>query len=176
MNSYEPLYIDYLIYFNRDQDYFECHEVLEELWLERDREPLYKGLLQVAVGLYHYRNGNLRGGLMMLQSSLELMEAYPNVMLGIRLGELKEQVGRLVKQLLASKSGSLEYRDLSIQIEDKSLQQHIQIRSSELKPNVPQRRSPTRGRIYEEKMREQQRQAQAMEHLSNAKLNNHANN
>lgn len=44
MADYEPLYIDYLIYFNRDQDYFECHEVLEELWLECDRDPLYKGL------------------------------------------------------------------------------------------------------------------------------------
>ncbi|MBU5350781.1 DUF309 domain-containing protein [Paenibacillus silvae] len=176
MNSYEPLYIDYLIYFNRDQDYFECHEVLEELWLERDRDPLYKGLLQVAVGLYHYRNGNLRGGFKMLQSSLELMEPYQDVMLGIRLGELKEQVRGLVKQLQESEPEAPAYRDLSIQIEDESLIQQIQIRSAELKPNIPQRRSPTRGRIYEEKMREQQRQAQAVEHRNNVKLNNHANN
>ncbi|GJM74097.1 hypothetical protein HMSSN036_63130 [Paenibacillus macerans] len=60
--SYEPLYVAYLVYFNRDRDYFECHEVLEELWLERDHDPLYKGLLQVAVGLFHARSGNVSGG------------------------------------------------------------------------------------------------------------------
>ena len=39
--SYEPLYVAYLVYFNRDRDYFECHEVLEELWLERERDRRY---------------------------------------------------------------------------------------------------------------------------------------
>ena len=38
--SYEPLYVAYLVYFNRDQDYFECHEVLEELWLPASRTLL----------------------------------------------------------------------------------------------------------------------------------------
>ena len=33
------------------------------------------------------------------------------------------------------------------------LEQEISRRSLELKPNIPQRRSPTRGRIYEEKMK-----------------------
>lgn len=173
MSSYEPLYIDYLIYFNRDRDYFECHEVLEELWLERDRDPLYKGLLQIAVGLYHYRNRNFRGGRMMLQSSLELLESYPDSILGIHLGELKADVHRIVNELQDHDSEKLEYRDLSILIEDKALVQHIQKRSLELKPNVPQRRSPTRGRIYEEKMKALQ-QTELQEHDENA--NHQANN
>ncbi|WP_313639078.1 DUF309 domain-containing protein, partial [Paenibacillus sp.] len=37
--AYEPLYLEYLVYFNRDRDYFECHEVLEELWLAQKRDP-----------------------------------------------------------------------------------------------------------------------------------------
>ncbi|WP_434751830.1 DUF309 domain-containing protein [Paenibacillus amylolyticus] len=163
MNSYEPLYIDYLIYFNRDQDYFECHEVLEELWLERNRDPLYKGLLQIAVGLYHYRNCNIRGGLMMLQSSLELLESYPDSSIGIRLGDLITDVRELVKDLQGNEPETLQYRDLSITIEDRALIELIQIRSLELTPNVPQRRSPTRGRIYEEKMKAMQ-QTQLHEH------------
>ncbi|MBY0201895.1 DUF309 domain-containing protein [Paenibacillus cucumis (ex Kampfer et al. 2016)] len=173
MSSYEPLYIDYLIYFNRDRDYFECHEVLEELWLERDRDPLYKGLLQIAVGLYHYRNRNFRGGRMMLQSSLELLESYPDSILGIHLGDLKADVHRIVNELQDHDSEKLEYRDLSILIEDKALVQHIQKRSLELKPNVPQRRSPTRGRIYEEKMKALH-QTELHEHDENA--NHQANN
>ena len=121
MSSYEPLYIDYLIYFNRDRDYFECHEVLEELWLERNRDPLYKGLLQIAVGLYHYRNRNYRGGLMMLQSSLKLLESYPDVCLGVQLGNLKADVLEIVMELQDHDPGTVQYRDLSILIEDKAL-------------------------------------------------------
>ncbi|WP_145319277.1 DUF309 domain-containing protein [Paenibacillus xylanexedens] len=153
MSIYESLYIDYLIYFNRDQDYFECHEVLEELWLERDRDSLYKGLLQIAVGLYHFRNGNLRGGIMMLQSSVDLLEPYPDTTLGIDLGKLVKEVKDLVKELSESDAQSVTYRDLSIRIIDEVLEQEILRRSLELKPNIPQRRSPTRGRIYEEKMK-----------------------
>ncbi|PQP80196.1 DUF309 domain-containing protein [Paenibacillus sp. PCH8] len=153
MSIYEPLYIDYLIYFNRDQDYFECHEVLEELWLERERDSLYKGLLQIAVGLYHFRNGNLRGGVMMLQSSIDLLESYPSKTLGIELGALVQEVRDLVKELSESDAKSIIYRDLSIGIEDKVLEQEILRRSLELMPNIPQRRSPTRGRIYEEKIK-----------------------
>ncbi|WP_458126248.1 DUF309 domain-containing protein [Paenibacillus sp. Z3-2] len=153
MSIYESLYIDYLIYFNRDQDYFECHEVLEELWLERDRDSLYKGLLQIAVGLYHFRNGNLRGGIMMLQSSVDLLEPYPDTTLGIDLGVLVQEVKKLVKELSESDAQSVTYRDLSIRIVDEALEQEILRRSLELKPNIPQRRSPTRGRIYEEKMK-----------------------
>jgi predicted metal-dependent hydrolase len=151
MSTYEPLYIDYLIYFNRDQDYFECHEVLEELWLERDRDSLYKGLLQIAVGLYHFRNGNLRGGMMMLQSSVDLLEPYPDMTLGIELGGLVQEVKELVKELSEADAQSVTYRDLSIRIVDEALEQEMLRRSLELKPNIPQRRSPTRGRIYEEK-------------------------
>ncbi|WP_440118676.1 DUF309 domain-containing protein [Paenibacillus sp. QZ-Y1] len=153
MSSYEPLYIDYLVYFNRDQDYFECHEVLEELWLERNRDSFYKGLLQIAVGLYHFRNGNLRGAKMMLQSSVDLLEPYPDMTLGIDLGALVQEVQELVKELSESDPQALRYRDLSIQIRDEALKQEILRRSLEMKPNIPQRRSPTRGRIYEEKMK-----------------------
>ncbi|MGF9698357.1 MULTISPECIES: DUF309 domain-containing protein [Paenibacillus] len=153
MSSYEPLYVDYLIYFNRDQDYFECHEVLEELWLERDRDTFYKGLLQIAVGLYHFRNNNLRGGRMMLQSAVELLEHYPENARGIELGKLVEEVKELVQGLSGPDPENVPYRDLTIQIWDKALLDAVQERSLQLKPNIPQRRSPTRGRIYEEKMK-----------------------
>ncbi|MDK8188573.1 DUF309 domain-containing protein [Paenibacillus sp. UMB7766-LJ446] len=153
MSSYEPLYVDYLIYFNRDQDYFECHEVLEELWLERDRDSLYKGLLQIAVGLYHFRNANLRGGRMMLQSSVDLLKSYPETARGIALGRLVQEVQELVDGLSSAEPQKFPYRDLHIQIKDEVLVQKIRERALELKPNIPQRRSPTRGRIYEEKMK-----------------------
>ena len=31
---FHPLFVDYCAYFNGNEDYFECHEVLEEYWKE----------------------------------------------------------------------------------------------------------------------------------------------
>ncbi|WP_238323048.1 DUF309 domain-containing protein [Gorillibacterium massiliense] len=43
--EYDPLYIAFIWHFNGDRDYFECHEVLEELWLQENHDLLYQGLL-----------------------------------------------------------------------------------------------------------------------------------
>src|SRR3970040_1227213 len=50
--------------FNR-REFFVCHEVLEEIWLEETEEekPFYQGIIQVAAAFHHYLNGNLPGTL-----------------------------------------------------------------------------------------------------------------
>lgn len=151
--KYEPLYVDYLVYFNRDRDYFECHEVLEELWLASDREPVYKGLLQVAVGMYHFRNQNLRGAQLMLSSAIQILEPYPEQILGIELGLLLSSCRNALEKLQQTKQSPVPYHDYTIVISDEELEEAVYQRSKELKPNIPQRRSPTRGKIYEERMK-----------------------
>lgn len=151
--KYEPLYVDYLVYFNRDRDYFECHEVLEELWLAQDREPVYKGLLQVAVGMYHFRNQNLRGAQLMLSSAIQILEPYPEQILGIELGLLLSSCRNALEKLQQTKQSPVLYHDYTIVISDEELEEAVYQRSKELKPNIPQRRSPTRGKIYEERMK-----------------------
>lgn len=45
------------------QKYWECHEVLEQLWLS-DRTPIrniYWAVIQVAAAMIHFREGNLVG-------------------------------------------------------------------------------------------------------------------
>ena len=32
--AYDEKFVHFIVLFNVDQDYFECHEVMEELWLE----------------------------------------------------------------------------------------------------------------------------------------------
>ncbi|MNC73963.1 hypothetical protein D3C75_1252460 [compost metagenome] len=59
-----------------------------------------------------------------------------------------------------SDSDSIPYRDLTIVIQDEVLIQAVSQRSQHVKPNIPQRRSPTRGRIYEEKMKALQQKEQ----------------
>jgi predicted metal-dependent hydrolase len=59
---YDPLYLQGIEHFNAC-DYFESHESWEELWTEYRGEArkFYQGLIQAAVALYHFGNGNLRG-------------------------------------------------------------------------------------------------------------------
>ncbi|MBE3144354.1 MAG: DUF309 domain-containing protein [Planctomycetes bacterium] len=44
-------------------EYFQAHEVLEDVWREERRpiRELYRGILQVAVAYYHLNRGNLIG-------------------------------------------------------------------------------------------------------------------
>ncbi|MEI2398863.1 MULTISPECIES: DUF309 domain-containing protein [Paenibacillus] len=142
--AYEPLYLEYLIYFNRDRDYFECHEVLEELWLEQQRDPLYKALLQVAVGLYHFRNANVRGGRIMLRQSYEVLRGYPAVTLGIDLAKLVQEVGEYAARLEAYEEQPFPYYDLTIRIVDPVLEEAAGMTAQSLKPQLPQRRGPQR--------------------------------
>lgn len=55
--------------FNRG-DWFECHETLEDLWVGTEGEirDFYQGLLQIAVALHHWRNGNFGGAVSLLIS------------------------------------------------------------------------------------------------------------
>lgn len=93
MEPYSPLYIAFFHYFNTERDYYVCHDVLEELWLEEGREPFYQGLLQVAVGLHHLQNDNQNGAFKMLCSALEKLSLYPEKeWMGLHLSKLKQDV------------------------------------------------------------------------------------
>ena len=47
-----------------EQKYWECHEALEDVWMEDRQDPIrniYWAVIQVAAACIHYRNGNLIG-------------------------------------------------------------------------------------------------------------------
>lgn len=142
--GYESLYLAYLIYFNRDRDYFECHEVLEELWLAQGRDPLYKALLQVAVGLYHFRNHNVRGAIILLNRSAAKLQDYPAVTLGINLDKLVKEVKEYALRLEHYDEHSFPYYDLTIDIVDLRLAEEVRAAADAIIPNNPQRRGPQR--------------------------------
>lgn len=82
--SYEPRYLAGIVLFNRG-DFFEAHEVWEALWMETfgEEKRFYQGLIQAAVGLLHFCNGNLRGAVKLYRSSRDYMERYPSPYLGL---------------------------------------------------------------------------------------------
>jgi predicted metal-dependent hydrolase len=82
--DYEPLYLAGIEKFNAC-DYFEAHEVWEELWTEY-RGPsrkFYQALIQAAVALHHFGNGNLRGARKLHASVHGYLEPYAPRHLGL---------------------------------------------------------------------------------------------
>lgn len=121
MPHYDRLYVQYIYYFNEARDYFECHEVLEELWLEEGRNPLYQGLLQVAVGLYHYENGNSNGSIKLFTAALEKLNAYGETELGIDLKRLRDDSTAYLDKLLRLPGEPFPFYDLDIRVIDPAL-------------------------------------------------------
>lgn len=101
----DPRYSDFLYHFNVDYDYFECHEFMEELWLDEGRHPLLQGLLQAAVGLYHWSNGNFSGAVKLMTQAQSKLAGYPDEALGLNLADLKMQLDRSLTTLVGDGDG-----------------------------------------------------------------------
>lgn len=75
-------------------EYFECHEVIEELWLETDPEDpyrdLYKGVIQAAAAIYQFERGILSGALGLFETSIKYLEIYRPKMLCLDVEKLIE--------------------------------------------------------------------------------------
>jgi len=75
---HDPRYLQGIEHFNRGE-FFEAHDVWEELWREMkgdDSRVFYQGLIQAAVALHHYRNGNFDGAARMWGFSLERLDPF----------------------------------------------------------------------------------------------------
>ncbi len=83
-------------------DYFEVHELLEELWRRHDGEQskFYQGLLQAAVSLYHYGNGNFHGAKLLARQSTAMLVKLPANFHGIDLGRFRDDYARVVSPVV----------------------------------------------------------------------------
>ncbi|MFQ5945657.1 MAG: DUF309 domain-containing protein, partial [Anaerolineae bacterium] len=83
------------------EEFWECHETLERLWLA-EPEPLrvlYKGILHVGVGLLHLRNQNLHGAVTKLSSGTQMLEPFGPRCLGVEVGALVRGTSTLLERL-----------------------------------------------------------------------------
>ncbi|MDF2922795.1 MAG: hypothetical protein K0R57_1709 [Paenibacillaceae bacterium] len=121
MRGYEQLYVAFIYYFNVERDYFECHEVMEELWLEEGRNLVFQGLLQIAVGLYHFRNGNVSGSIKLFTQGIDKLGEEPEVLYGIRLGKLVGESRVYAEKLRRLAEEPFAFYDLDIEVVDPEL-------------------------------------------------------
>jgi predicted metal-dependent hydrolase len=121
---YPQAYIDYLVHFHGDRDYFECHEILEEYWKslpQRDRSHVWVGLIQIAVSLYHQRRGNVSGAVKMMQSALSILQGHREEL--ARLGLEADELFPLLATALERMKQAAPYQSINLPIADDNLLQ-----------------------------------------------------
>ncbi len=81
-----------------DGRYFECHEVLEEIWLvaEGEEKAFLHALIQLAAALHHHQRGNHKGARSVYARARRILEALPQQMMQIETAELVRQVGTVL--------------------------------------------------------------------------------
>ncbi|WP_312092450.1 DUF309 domain-containing protein [Niallia sp.] len=76
---YPKEYMQFLVHFHGDQDFFECHEILEEYWKKvdsRNKESIWVGFILMAVSAYHHRRENFKGAKKTIIKSWQLLEKH----------------------------------------------------------------------------------------------------
>lgn len=101
--TYEPKYLEGIDYFNRC-DFFEAHESWEDLWQEYQgpSRKFYQGLIQVAVCLHHFGNGNTRGAKKLYLTSTNYLKEYRPFHEGVDLEKLIDELTRCCEVILNS--------------------------------------------------------------------------
>jgi predicted metal-dependent hydrolase len=100
--AYDPRYLAGIVLFNRG-DFFEAHEVWESLWMEAHgpERLFFQGLIQAAVGLCHFCNGNVRGAVKLYHSSRGYMRRVGSPYLGLDQDQFWEAMQQCFAELLA---------------------------------------------------------------------------
>lgn len=105
MDAYDPRYLAGIVLFN-EGDFFEAHEVWEDLWSEAhgDERRFYQGLIQAAVGLCHFGNGNIGGAAKLYRSSRDYMAPCNSPFLGLDTADFWRQMERCFAPLLGTQA------------------------------------------------------------------------
>ena len=85
-----------------EEEFFECHDVLEELWSETtgpDRKFL-QGLIQASIALFHFGNENFGGAKKLFLSARKNLDPFGKEFMGIRLAEFLHDFQQCFQELL----------------------------------------------------------------------------
>lgn len=86
-----------------EQDYFECHEILEDIWFDvhNNTKDIYQGLLHYATALYHLtKKNNIKGTLMQLEKAADKLSVFTENFQGIDIPKVLRQIKSLHKRLI----------------------------------------------------------------------------
>jgi hypothetical protein len=111
MEPYDPRYLAGILLFNAG-DFFEAHEVWEDLWADSHgpERRFYQGLIQAAVGLCHFGNGNLGGAAKLYRSSRDYMSGLGSRFLGLDVPAFWRDMEECFRPVLGPEPPSREAR------------------------------------------------------------------
>ena len=113
----EPSFEDAVALFNRGE-FFECHEVLEDLWRPLAPGPektFLQGLLQVGVGFHHLTKRNYRGVDKVLTRGINYLQPYAPRCFGVDVERLMKEASAVlarVKELGEERMDEISLVDL----------------------------------------------------------------
>jgi len=101
--AHDPRYLEGIEHFNK-YDFFEAHEVWEELWADTSgpSRRFFQGLIQVAVCLHHFGNGNIRGAKKLYHGSRGYLQDYRPKYLDLDLDKLFVELEICCREILES--------------------------------------------------------------------------
>jgi len=81
--------------FNRCE-FFDCHEVLEEIWTPTKQPERWflQSLIHFAVGFYHHQRGNFAGATRQLRKGLRKIQGYLPEWGGVRTAAIEQEARR----------------------------------------------------------------------------------
>ncbi len=102
MERIDPRLLEGVRLFN-EQEFFPCHDVLEDLWGETlgEKRDFYQGLIHAAVALFHFGEGNLGGARKMYGSACRYLEPFRPVCESIHLERFLTDLHRCFEELAA---------------------------------------------------------------------------
>lgn len=100
-DDYPEQYREGLRLFN-EEEFFECHDVLEELWSETTGEErkFIQGLIQASIALFHFGNENFGGAKKLYVSARKNLDPYGEQFMGIRLESFLQEFQKCFQELL----------------------------------------------------------------------------
>lgn len=98
MSKYHPLYLAFFRHYHRGE-YWEAHEVLEELWQTQRHNDFYHGLIQVAAVMHQLGCGKIRGARKLATSALGYFQNYGDQVEGVDLKKVRIWLERCLEVL-----------------------------------------------------------------------------
>jgi len=101
----EPLYLRGIELY-RAGEFFECHEVLEELWthMRGPRRLFLQALIHFAVAFYHQQRRNRLGAERQLRKALRKIERYLPLYEGVDTATLHREGQACLRRILAGET------------------------------------------------------------------------
>ncbi len=92
-----------------EKEYYECHEIIEALWLETPKDDpyrdLYQGVIQAAASIYQLERGILSGAIGLYRTAKIYLKPYEPSALGADVESIITLMDELFKPWISTDIG-----------------------------------------------------------------------